>query len=311
MENNLLPIQTINSYKSFETTKNNFMQNDENIINNSNINNNKSLTQIKNINNSMLNIKNNKTLNDNLNNNNSSLSLFPKKKNLKDLITNMFNVSSFIITNHLNNTKNLNLFGSIDYISNNNNQIINNLNKINIDSNNLINGDNNSNKNINLKNYFSNIKNNQNIFNKQKEFYDNYLCQTGKKLYLKNISCTIKLNKKGNLKSKSPKNKKKILENQIENLKKQKEILYKNLQMYSNNKNNNNNNNNSSKKHKIYINKSPDNLNRNKMIKIFTKNKNEDINFFYSNNKMTYDDFVNKMRGSSNQKENEEKKKKI
>jgi hypothetical protein len=54
----------------------------------------------------MLNIKNNKTLNDNLNNNNSSLSLFPKKKNLKDLITNMFNVSSFIITNHSNNTKN-------------------------------------------------------------------------------------------------------------------------------------------------------------------------------------------------------------
>jgi hypothetical protein len=64
----------------------------------------------------------------------------------------MFNISSFIITNTLNNTKNLNLLGSIDYITSNNNKIIDNLNKINIDSNNLINDDNN-NKNINLKNY--------------------------------------------------------------------------------------------------------------------------------------------------------------
>jgi hypothetical protein len=40
------------------------------------------------------------------------------------------------------------------------------------------------------------------------------------------------------------------------------------------NYNNNNDNNNSNKKHKIFINKSPDNLIKNKMIKIYTKNNN-------------------------------------
>ena len=301
MENNLLPIQTINSYKSTETSKNNFLENN-------NINNNnqkKSLTQIKNINNSMKFIKND---NNNNNNNNSSLSLFPKKKNLKDLITNMFNISSFIITNNFNYTKNLNLLGSIDYITNDNNQIINDLNKINIDSNYLINDDNKN--NIDLKNYINNINNNQNIYNNQKKFYDNYLFGTGKKLYLKNISCTINLNKKKFL-SKSPKNKKQNLENQItqnqiEKLKKQKEILYSNLMKYQNNNNNYNLNN---KNHKIIINKTPEKLNHNKMIKIFTKNKdNNDIkNHLYSNNKMTYDEYVEKMRGSSIKKEEKKK----